>query len=97
MRPGNQPSRFWHGFGRTEESKAMANPSPMHSDPSSSDLDAEEQEMVRGLQKKDKAFLFRLVLRVSVAALLGFWIFLQLTSGSIGGCVADGFGNVTGE
>jgi len=50
---------------------------------------------VRALRRRDKAFVFRVVLRASVALLLGFWIFLQLTSTDVGACAAQGFGTVT--
>lgn len=50
---------------------------------------------VRALRRRDRAFVFRVVLRASVALLLGFWIFLQLTSADVGACAAQGFGTVT--
>lgn len=50
---------------------------------------------VRALRKRDKAFAFRVALRATVALLLGFWIFLQLTSADVGACAARGFGTVT--
>lgn len=50
---------------------------------------------VRALRRRDRAFVFRVVLRASVALLLGFWIFLQLTSTDVGACAAQGFGTVT--
>lgn len=50
---------------------------------------------VRALRRRDKAFVFRVMLRASVALLLGFWIFLQLTSTDVGACAAQGFGTVT--
>ncbi len=50
---------------------------------------------VRALRKRDKAFVLRLALRATVALLLGFWIFLQLTSADVGACAARGFGTVT--
>jgi hypothetical protein len=50
---------------------------------------------VRALRRRDRAFVFRVVLRASVALLLGFWIFLQLTSTDVGDCAARGFGTVT--
>lgn len=51
---------------------------------------------VRALRKRDRAFVFRMALRAGVALLLGFWIFLQLTSTDVGACAARGFGTVTG-
>jgi hypothetical protein len=50
---------------------------------------------VRALRRRDRAFVFRVVLRASVALLLGVWIFLQLTSTDVGACAARGFGTVT--
>lgn len=50
---------------------------------------------VRSLRRRDRAFAFRIAVRATVALLLGFWIFLQLTSTDVGACAARGFGTVT--
>jgi hypothetical protein len=55
----------------------------------------EDDPDVRALRRRDKAFVFRVALRASVALLLGIWIFLQLTSTDVGACAARGFGTVT--
>lgn len=55
------------------------------------DLDAD----ARALQKRDRAFLFRLGLRLTVAILFGIWVALSLGEADVGGCAAQGFQTVS--
>ncbi len=56
----------------------------------------ELEDDVRALRRRDRAFVFRLALRVGVAILLGLWIFLAIGEADVGSCAARGFGSVTG-
>lgn len=52
---------------------------------------------VRALRRRDRGFVIRVVLRASVAILLGIWVALQITSTDVGACAAQGFGALTDE
>lgn len=52
-------------------------------------------EDARALQKRDRAFLFRLGLRLTVAILFGIWVALSLGEADVGGCAAQGFQTVS--
>ncbi|MEM9073121.1 MAG: hypothetical protein AAGE52_31745 [Myxococcota bacterium] len=53
------------------------------------------EEAAAALQKRDRAFLFRFLLRVGVALLLGVWLFLFVLEQDVGSCAARGFTTVT--
>ena len=53
------------------------------------------EEDARALQKRDRAFLFRLGLRLTVALLFGLWVALSLAEADVGGCTARGFQTVS--
>lgn len=55
----------------------------------------ELDEDARALQKRDRAFLFRLGLRLMVALLFGVWVALTLAEADVGGCAARGFETVS--
>ena len=57
--------------------------------------DAEDEVLIAGLQKRDRAFLLRLLLRFSVVALFAVWGVLMLDDVDVGGCAARGFGTMT--
>jgi len=59
------------------------------------ETEAELDEDARALQKRDRAFLFRLGLRLLVALLFGVWVALSLAEADVGGCAARGFENVS--
>ena len=54
-------------------------------------------ELEAGLQKRDRMFLIRLLIRFTVVALLAVWGFLMLGDSNIGGCAARGFESFTDE
>ncbi|MEM1416440.1 MAG: hypothetical protein AAGH15_16135 [Myxococcota bacterium] len=55
-----------------------------------------DDELVRALQRRDKTFLFRLGLRLTVVVLLGVYAYLTFDKGQISGCATRGFGTLTG-
>ncbi len=57
--------------------------------------DEAQDELEAGLQKRDRMFLVRLLLRFTVVGLLAVWGFLMLGESNIGGCAARGFESVT--
>lgn len=59
------------------------------------DSQLELEEDARALQKRDRAFLFRLGLRLTVAILFGVWVALTLAEADVGGCAAQGFQTVS--
>jgi len=59
--------------------------------------DEAPDELEAGLQKRDRMFLVRLLLRFTVVGLLAVWGFLMLGESNIGGCAARGFESVTDE
>ena len=68
-----------------------------HTLPSVSDeeTDPELEEDALALQKRDRAFVFRLGLRLMVALLFGVWVALTLAEADVGGCAARGFQTVS--
>lgn len=58
-------------------------------------VEDELDEDARALQKRDRAFLFRLGLRLTVAILFGIWVALSLGEADVGGCAAQGFQSVS--
>jgi hypothetical protein len=54
-------------------------------------------ELEAGLKRRDSSFLVRLLLRLAVLILVAVWIYNSLGENSIGGCVARGFGSLTGD
>ena len=59
--------------------------------------DTEDDELIAGLRKRDKGFVFRLVLRFAVAIFLGVWGLLLLDGTDVGGCAARGFDSLAGD
>ena len=57
--------------------------------------EALDDEDARALRKRDRTFLFRLGLRLTVALLFGVWIALSLAEADVGGCAAQGFQTVS--
>ena len=52
-------------------------------------------ELEAGLQKRDRIFLLRLLLRFTVVALLAIWGLAMLGESNVGGCAARGFESLT--
>lgn len=52
-------------------------------------------EAAAALRKRDRVFLFRFLLRMGVALLLGLWVFFFILEQDVGGCAARGFLGVT--
>ena len=50
----------------------------------------------RALQRRDKGFVLRLVLRLTVVALFVTWLLMSDLGANIGAWAADGFGSLTG-
>jgi len=59
--------------------------------------DEAPDELEAGLQKRDRMFLIRLLIRFTVVALLAVWGFSMLGESNIGGCAARGFESMTAE
>lgn len=58
-------------------------------------LSEDERRDLDDLQRKDRAFLFRIGLRVGVAILLGIWLAITISEMDVGGCAARSFRTVT--
>jgi hypothetical protein len=103
MRHGDTPfgdGDGWLGGSRGATIAAMEEPrepdAPVSfDDPVDETPPSDDDPDVRALRRRDRAFVFRVLLRGTVALLLGVWIFLQLTSTDVGACAARGFGTVT--
>ncbi len=45
--------------------------------------------------RRDRRFLWRLILVLALGTLAGLWMFAELTGERVAGCAADAFGGVT--
>ncbi len=52
-------------------------------------------EAAAALRRRDRVFVFRFLLRMGVALLLGLWIFFFILEQDVGDCAARGFVGVT--
>lgn len=55
----------------------------------------EEDPLAENLKRRDRAFLFRVALRLAVVGLLGLWLFLVMDESGVGGCAARSFTDFT--
>ncbi len=61
------------------------------------ELSEEDQVLAGALQKRDRAFIWRLLLRMAVVGLFVAWVLLQGPGRAIGRWAADGFGVFSGS
>ncbi|MBX3276171.1 MAG: hypothetical protein KF729_38315 [Sandaracinaceae bacterium] len=52
-------------------------------------------DLERDAFRRDRRFLWRLVLVLVVGVLAGVWMYAQLTGERVAGCAAEAFGGVT--